>query len=164
MEFFRELSRIGSGFKKVTITIAEKEGIQTVSFIPETGNDKVNRKLIPVLLSGTPMEVDEGFFPNIFQAVEVVAGLTSNIEQVKEKAAASDTEAEDEDGKPEDEDGKPDAKAKKKVADKKKHNKAAPKAKADAKTSSKKPITEPVIETGDEGEKPKASAQEQLIF
>ncbi len=97
MEFFRELSRIGAGFKKITITIMEKDGKQTVAFLPETNNDKANRKLIPVTLSGTPMEVDEGFFPNIIQTVEAVNGLTTNIEKVKEEIASTDKEDDDDD-------------------------------------------------------------------
>ncbi len=84
MEFFRELSRIGAGFNKITLTIAEKDGKMTIAFIPETKKEDVNRKLIPVTMTGTPMEVDEGFFPNIIAAVEKVTGLVTNMEQVEQ--------------------------------------------------------------------------------
>ena len=116
MEFFRELSRIGAGFKKITITIMEKDGKQTVAFLPESTNDSVNRKLIPVSLNGTPMEVDEGFFPNIIQAVEKVNGLTTNLEAVTQKLEEK-TEEDAPEAKPKE---KSKEKPKKKVAAKKK--------------------------------------------
>lgn len=127
MEFFRELGRIGAGFNKISLTIAEKDGKMTIAFIPETKKEDVNRKLIPVTMTGTPMEVDEGFFPNIIAAVEKVNGLVTNMEQVAETIKTAEAEQ------------KKEASDKsKKPAEKKPAEKKAPAKKAAAKPAPKK--------------------------
>lgn len=148
MEFFRELSRIGAGFNKITMTIMEKDGVLTLSFLPETKKDNVNRKLIPVLLTGTPMEVDEGFFPNIIQAVEKITGLVTNIEAVKENITEQEKENVEEADKP--------ASKTKSPAAKKKPVKPAPKkaaAKPAAKPDKKKKPVKPETGPNSEGDK-----------
>lgn len=98
MEFFKELSSLLSGTKKVTI-IAQSVGDQiTVGFFPEFASKDINEKVKMCSITGTPEEMDQGFFAEIRKPIEAAsAGLKSNAEEVAtEIKAAAEEELEDE--------------------------------------------------------------------
>lgn len=135
MEFFNELSQLLTGTKKVTI-IAQQVGDQlTVGFFPEFASKDLNEKVKMVSITGTPQEMDEGFFAEIRKPIEAAStGLKSNAEEVAtEIKAAAEEELADE---------KAEAERKEKAASKKSApvKKAAPTKKAEVKKpETKKP-------------------------
>lgn len=97
MNFFQQLHGLIADTKKVTI-IAQAVGDQiTVGFLPEFKSDDINEKTKMCSITGTPAEMDEGFFNEIRKPVEAATtGLKSNADEVaaeiKEAANEEDSD------------------------------------------------------------------------
>lgn len=90
MNFFTQLATLGQGMD-IVLRVKGKNGMLTVSVEPQHANVS---KLKPLVLTGTPEEMDDGFIGQFDGAVTVARGLSSNLEEVKKDAAdlASSTE------------------------------------------------------------------------
>lgn len=93
MNLFKTLSEVlGSGCT-ATITIAHKDGIMTVGVLPGNNlvKDCAKNKIVPLNLSGTPEELDEGFVAAIAEPIRKTAGLLVDMaafEKASEEAKA----------------------------------------------------------------------------
>lgn len=83
MNFFTQLAALGQGMD-VNLRIKGKNGRLTVSVEPQMAN--VSR-LTPLVVSGTPEELDEGFIAQFDGAISAAKGLESNLAEVKKDAA-----------------------------------------------------------------------------
>lgn len=90
MNFFTQLANAGTGAVDLTMRIMQVNDKLTIEIKP--GNSSVSLK--PILVTGTPAELDEGFFKTIAPGVKEVAGLVHNIEEVKKDAVTKKAEAE----------------------------------------------------------------------
>lgn len=93
MNLFKTLSEVLGNGCTATITIAQKDGIMTVSVLP--GNDLVKdaakNKLVPLNVSGTPDELDAGFVAAIAEPIRQTSGLLVDMaayEKAQEEAKA----------------------------------------------------------------------------
>jgi len=62
----------------------DEKGLQTVSAVLRKGSDTV-AVLPPMLLSGTPQELDKGFFHAIAAPVQKTGGLLTNLKPIRKK-------------------------------------------------------------------------------
>lgn len=93
MNLFKTLSEVLGNGCTATITIAQKDGIMTVSVLPGNAlvKDAAKNNLVPLNVSGTPEELDEGFVDAIAEPIKKTAGLLvdmANYEQAAEEAKA----------------------------------------------------------------------------
>lgn len=84
MNFFQQLAALGN--VDITLRIMQKGDKLTINLMP--GSAKSTNK--PFNISGTGAELDEGFFTEVFPAVQEVKGLITNkeefIDDAKKKA------------------------------------------------------------------------------
>jgi PRTRC genetic system protein E len=83
MNFFQQLSFLGQGVD-IALRIKGKNGKLSIIVEPQLGN--VSR-LKPLVLTGTPEELDEGFFGQFDGAITAARGLDSNLAEVQKDAA-----------------------------------------------------------------------------
>lgn len=93
MNLFKTLSEVLGNGCTATITIAQKDGIMTVGVLPGNNlvKDGAKNKIVPLNVSGTPEELDEGFVKAIAEPVRKTAGLLvdmASYEQAAEEAKA----------------------------------------------------------------------------
>lgn len=93
MNLFKTLSEVLGNGCTATITIAQKDGIMTVGVLPGNNlvKDGAKNKIVPLNVSGTPEELDEGFVDAIAEPVRKTAGLLVDMaayEQAAEEAKA----------------------------------------------------------------------------
>lgn len=93
MNLFKTLSEVLGNGCTVTITIAQKDGIMTVGVLPGNNlvKDGAKNKIVPLNVSGTPEELDEGFVEAIAEPVRKTAGLLidmASYERAAEEAKA----------------------------------------------------------------------------
>lgn len=93
MNFFKTLSEVLGEGCTATITIAQKDGIMTVGVLPGNNlvKDGAKNKIVPLNVSGTPEELDEGFIDAIAEPVRKTTGLLvdmASYEQAAEEAKA----------------------------------------------------------------------------
>lgn len=81
--FFSKLSEYTKDID-ITLRIKEKDGKYTILVQPEIANAS---KVKPLTATGTPAELDNEFYGLFQQQAEVVAGLKTNIDEVKADAA-----------------------------------------------------------------------------
>lgn len=93
MNLFTTLSDVLGNGCTATITIAQKDGIMTVGVLP--GNDLVKdaakNSIVPLNISGTPEELDEGFVAAIAEPIKKTTGLLVDMaayERAEEEAKA----------------------------------------------------------------------------
>ena len=79
MNFFQQLAAVGTGNTDLTMRIMEKNGKLTINIMPGAGSSAMQ----PILVTGTPAELDEEFFTAIAPQVQEIAGLVTNINEVK---------------------------------------------------------------------------------
>lgn len=94
MEFFKSLAELLDDGQQLTMTVKRKAESLTVSILPSTGDvkDKAVENIVPVVLSGTPEEFEEGFLGAIRDSLPKATGLVSNIREYEdsvEKAKAA---------------------------------------------------------------------------
>ncbi len=80
MNFFEQLAAMGG--VDMTLRIMQKNDKLTINIMP---GSKVS-KMQPIIITGTPAELDEEFFKTIAPEVKEIAGIVSNIEAVKKEA------------------------------------------------------------------------------
>lgn len=80
MNFFQQLSDLTGGKADLTLRIMQKGDSITVNVMPGNSNNSFE----PILATGTAAELDEAFFSQLMPEVKEVAGLITNIAEVKE--------------------------------------------------------------------------------
>lgn len=93
MNLFKTLSEVLGDGCTATITIAQKDGIMTVGVLPGNNlvKDGAKNKIVPLNVSGSPEELDEGFVDAIAEPVRKTAGLLvdmASYEKAAEEAKA----------------------------------------------------------------------------
>lgn len=86
--FFNYINQIMTQGVDLTIVIRKKENLLTVSTLPKSNGlkDEAQNHIVPLTLSGTPEELDAGFFPAVQQPIQKAAGLISNMIQFEQQA------------------------------------------------------------------------------
>lgn len=135
MNFFEQIFPLMDGVKKTTITINKKGDLLTVGFLPEVDNEKVNKGLRILSVTGTPQELDEAFFTSVSEVKKAIDGVVTNVEEI--------------------------AKSLKSVEDK---EKGAAVAKTEKKPNPKKEATKPVEKKNDTEELPTEPKEEQVLL
>lgn len=81
MNFFKSLSEMVSDGTDLNITVRKTGDELTVSLLPKAQKleDKAQNKIRPLVLSGTPEELDNGFVAAITDSVSKSVGLLSNM-------------------------------------------------------------------------------------
>jgi PRTRC genetic system protein E len=80
---FKQLAALGQGLD-VVLRIKGKNGKLTVAVEPQLANAS---RLKPLVLTGTPEELDEGFIAQFDGLITTAKGLESNLAEVKKDAA-----------------------------------------------------------------------------
>ena len=81
MDFFQQLATAGAGKTDLTMRIMEKNGKLTLNIMPGAGSSSMQ----PILVTGTPAELDAEFFTSIAPQVVEISGLVTNIGEVKKE-------------------------------------------------------------------------------
>jgi PRTRC genetic system protein E len=88
MNFFQELSTLLSG-NTLVITIQGGEQHMTLSILPKSIKDNVECKIVPLIMNGTPVELDQGFFSTISIPINGAMEALNNIEAFNKSVAES---------------------------------------------------------------------------
>lgn len=121
---FKQLEPLINEVMTVQMTLSKKEGILTVCVIPQGEvNDPAAKQIIPIVLSGTAEEMDNGFVDAITKPLMKTAGLISNVAQFEKdleeaEAATKMAKAAEEKKKKEEETKKKEAQLRKRKFDK----------------------------------------------
>lgn len=101
--FFTQFNQLMTGNVDVTVVIRKSATGMTVSVLPKSNGlkDEAQNLIVPLTLSGTPEELDGGFFQTIAGPVRKVSGLLTNMAEfekqadkaAKESKAAKETKA-----------------------------------------------------------------------
>lgn len=79
---FKQLEPLINEVMTVQITLSKKDGVMTVCVIPQGEvKDEAAKHIIPIVLSGTADEMDNGFIDAITKPLMKTAGLISNVAQ-----------------------------------------------------------------------------------
>lgn len=92
--FFQQIYQMMTPGIDLTLVIRKTEGQLTVSALPQSKElkDASSNKLVPLLLNGSPQDLDAGFFTAVVQPMQKACGLISNAVEFSrqaEKAAAA---------------------------------------------------------------------------
>ena len=92
--FFKKLSEIMTAGTTLNLTVHHQNGILTVSVLPKVKGlkDDAKKHLLPIVLTGTPEELDEGFFDTVSQPVQKASGMLSNMKSFEEGLARVEAE------------------------------------------------------------------------
>ena len=79
--FFKELSNAMTDGTGVSLTVHRLNGCMTVSVFPKVKGlkDDAQKYLQPIVLTGTPEELDAGFFDTVGQPVQKACGMLSSM-------------------------------------------------------------------------------------
>lgn len=95
--FFTQFNQLMTGSVDVTMVIRKSTTGMTVSVLPKSNGlkDEAQNHIVPLTLSGTPEELDNGFFQTIARPVQKVSGLLANMAEFEKQAdkAAKDSKA-----------------------------------------------------------------------
>lgn len=80
MNFFQNL--FNTGDVDITMRIMKKNDKLTINIMPGSNVSKIQ----PIILTGTPEELDADFFNKVMPEVNEIKGLISNIDAVKKEA------------------------------------------------------------------------------
>lgn len=83
MNFFEQMFPLMEGTEKATITIQRKGDKLTIGFLPEVKNEAINKGIGILSLTGTPEELDGGFFEAVTKVNTTVTGITTNVEEIE---------------------------------------------------------------------------------
>ncbi len=88
MDLFEKLSEIMGEGSTVTMTVAKSGKGMTVSVMPGNSlvKDAAKSKFVPINVSGTPKELDEGFLDTILNPIAKANGLLTNMKDFEEAA------------------------------------------------------------------------------
>lgn len=86
--FFNYINQIMTQGVDLTIVIRKSDGQLTISTLPKVNGlkDEAQNRIIPLTLTGTPTELDAGFFPAISQPIQKASGLITNMVQFEKQA------------------------------------------------------------------------------
>lgn len=86
--FFTQINQIMAQRVDLTLVIHKSNGQLTVSVLPKANGlkDTAQDHIVPLVVTGTPEELDYGFFMSITQPVQKASGLLSNMQQFEEQA------------------------------------------------------------------------------
>lgn len=86
--FFTQINQMMSKGVDITLVIRKNEGNLTVATLPNTNGlkDEAQNHIVPLTISGTPEELDAGFFPALCQPIQKAAGLLTNMSQFEKQA------------------------------------------------------------------------------
>ncbi|GEM67590.1 hypothetical protein SMI01S_11960 [Sphingobacterium mizutaii NBRC 14946 = DSM 11724] len=91
--FFTQLKSV-IGQAELQINIKSKGEELTVMINPKsTASDPALQNIQPLILSGTPEELDEGFIKGVSEPLGRVTGLMTNIEEFEKSASKADEES-----------------------------------------------------------------------
>ena len=98
--FFTQFNQLMAENVDIMMVIHKSATGMTVSVLPKPNglNDDARNHIVPLLLSGTPQELDAGFFQTVTRPVQKVSGLLSNMtefERQADKAAKESRAAKD---------------------------------------------------------------------
>ena len=122
MNFFQQLYDQIDGID-VTMTIKRKSGRLTISVLPKTAGT-----ISPAIITGTPEELEAGFFEAVSVPIETAKGLNVRLEQFNKSVETAEEKAKEDDDSDDTKDSKKEKPVKKTVAaskDKKQPVKAA---------------------------------------
>lgn len=95
--FFTQFNQLMAGSVDITMVIRKSATGMTVSVLPKSNGlkDEARNHIVPLTLSGTPEELDGGFFQTIARPVQKVSGLLTNMAEFEKQAdkAAKDSKA-----------------------------------------------------------------------
>lgn len=96
--FFTHVSQMMTEGVDLTLVMRKTaDGQMTVSLMPKSTSlkDSAQNRFVPLMLSGTPAELDAGFFDAAMQPVQRVTGLIVNLTEFEKQAdkAAADSKA-----------------------------------------------------------------------
>ena len=95
--FFTQFNQLMAGSVDITMVIRKSATGMTVSVLPKSNGlkDEARNHIVPLTLSGTPEELDGGFFQTIARPVRKVSGLLTNMAEFEKRAdkAASESRA-----------------------------------------------------------------------
>lgn len=96
MKLFKTLSEVLGNGCTASINIAHKDGLMTVSILPGNNlvKDSAKNSLVPLSVSGTPEELDEGFVAIIVEPIRKAAGLLSDMEAFEKATAEAKAKSE----------------------------------------------------------------------
>lgn len=94
MGFWKLMSELIDGYT-VQLTIRKSENKIIVLLVPklDVKKDEVQREIVPLTISGTPDELDQGFFMAIAEGLQKTSGLQSNIKDYEASLKKADTKA-----------------------------------------------------------------------
>lgn len=121
---FKQLEPLINEVMTVQITLSKKDGVMTVCVIPQGEvKDEAAKHIIPIVLSGTADEMDNGFIDAITKPLMKTAGLISNVAQFEKdleeaEAATKMAKASEEKKKKEEETKKKESQLKKRKFEK----------------------------------------------
>lgn len=86
--FFTQIHQMMTEGVDLTLVMRKAQGQLTVSIMPKSNSlkDGAQNHLVPLTLSGTPPELDAGFFAATMQPMQRVAGLISNMAEFEKQA------------------------------------------------------------------------------
>lgn len=92
--FFTQINQMMNQGTDITLVIRKKEGLLTVSAMPKSNGlkDEAQNHIVPLTITGTPEELDNGFLPTVCRPLQKAIGLLANMsqfEQQADKAAAN---------------------------------------------------------------------------
>lgn len=89
--FFQSINTMMTAGTDLSINIRKVGEQLVVSTLPRNNNlkDEAQSYLIPLMVTGTPMELDAGFLQAIQQPIQKSGGLLINLEQFEKQAAAT---------------------------------------------------------------------------
>lgn len=87
MDFFEQLAKPGN--VDMTIRIMQKGGTLTLNIMPGSGASVTK----PMIMTGSPQDLDEKFFSDLYPQVNEVVGIINNIKSVKYEAEQKQAEA-----------------------------------------------------------------------
>ena len=89
--FFQSINTMMTAGTDLSINIRKVGEQLVVSTLPRNNNlkDEAQSYLIPLMVTGTPMELDAGFLQAILQPIQKAGGLLINLEQFEKQAEAT---------------------------------------------------------------------------
>ena len=92
--FFKELSEIMTDGTSINLTVHRQNGSMSVSVLPKIKGlkDDAKKHLLPIVLTGTPEELDAGFFDTVSQPVQKASGLLSSMKSFEASFALMEAE------------------------------------------------------------------------
>lgn len=96
--FFQSIGTMMTAGTDLSINIRKVGGQLVVSTLPRNNNlkEEAQSYLIPLMVTGTPMELDAGFLQAILQPIQKAGGLLINLEQFEKQAEATAAKAKSE--------------------------------------------------------------------